>query len=182
LIGRFGFLIEHDLFGRPVSTVADRALMNFFHRLFSRRKPGFSEATARDASAVAAVHGASFQRGWEEDEVYRLLIDPGAVAHRVTLGQALIGFVLSRLAAGEAEILSLAVAPAWRGRKLARTLLDLHLRRLAGLGARAVFLEVDQANAPACRLYRQAGFQEVGKRPGYYQGGGNALVLRRDLG
>ena len=61
-------------------------------------------------------------------------------------------------------------------------MLDLHLRRLAGLGVRSVFLEVDEHNAPACRLYRRAGFREVGRRQGYYHGGAAALVLRRDLG
>ena len=54
------------------------------------------------------------------------------------------GFILSRLAAGEAEILSIAIAPKQRGRGLARPLLDLNLRRLAGLGARTVFLEVER--------------------------------------
>ena len=59
-----------------------------------------------------------------------------------------------------------------------------HLRRLAGLSARAVFLEVDEGNQPARRLYQRAGFREVGRRPGYYQHGNHAataLVLRRDL-
>jgi ribosomal-protein-alanine N-acetyltransferase len=96
-----------------------------------------------------------------------------------------IGFILSRLVAGEAEILSVTIAPAWRGHRLARPLLDLHLRRLAGLGTRTVFLEVGEQNAAATRLYRRAGFREVGKRPGYYQGnnegGATALVMRRDL-
>jgi len=108
------------------------------------------------------------------------LIEKSVVAHRATSGGKLIGFMLSRLAAGEAEILSVAIAPSWRGRKLARPLLDLHLRRLAGLGTRAVFLEVGEHNAPATRLYRRAGFREVGKRKGYYEGA-TALVMRRDL-
>jgi ribosomal-protein-alanine N-acetyltransferase len=94
----------------------------------------------------------------------------------------MVGFILSRMAAGEAEILSVAVAPAWRGRGFARPLLDLHLRRLAGLGVDSVFLEVDENNAPARRLYRKAGFAEVGGRKAYYQEGASALVLRRDLG
>ena len=50
---------------------------------------------------------------------------------------------------------------------------------------RAVFLEVDERNEPARRLYQRAGFREVGRRPGYYQQGreqpATALVLRRDL-
>ena len=64
---------------------------------------------------------------------------------------------------------------------LQQTLLDLHLRRLAGLGVRTVFLEVDEKNAPAGRLYRKVGFYDVGRRQGYYEGRATALVLRRDL-
>jgi ribosomal-protein-alanine N-acetyltransferase len=64
-------------------------------------------------------------------------------------------------------------------------LLNLHLRRLAGLGARAVFLEVEEDNTPARRLYQRSGFREVGRRPGYYRQdrdkAATALVLRRDL-
>jgi ribosomal-protein-alanine N-acetyltransferase len=83
----------------------------------------------------------------------------------------------------EAEILSIATVAARRGKGLARRLLDLHLRRLAGLGVRAVFLEVDEGNVPARRLYRRAGFREVGRRKAYYPAGNGAaaLVLRRDL-
>lgn len=156
--------------------------MNFVSRLLSRPVPKFSEASLRDAAAFAAVHAASFPRGWGEDEFLALIGEHAVVADRATVGRNFIGFVLSRLAADEAEILSLAVAPAWRGRGLARPLLDLHLRRLAGRGARAVFLEVDEHNAPANRLYRRAGFAKVGRRQGYYDSGATALVLRRDLG
>jgi ribosomal-protein-alanine N-acetyltransferase len=91
---------------------------------------------------------------------------------------------VARRVLGEAEILSVAVAAASRrGKGLARQLLDLHLRRLAGLGARTVFLEVDEGNQPARRLYRRAGFREVGRRSGYYPAGQGsaALILRRDL-
>jgi ribosomal-protein-alanine N-acetyltransferase len=59
------------------------------------------------------------------------------------------------------------------------------LRRLAGLGARAVFLEVDEHNKPAIKLYERAGFREISRRPNYYPltGGktATALVLRRDI-
>jgi len=157
-------------------------MTNLVSRLFAGGEPAFSEARPSDAAAIAVLHAASFQRGWSEDEVHRLLIDGTVVAHRAMSGRKLIGFILSRRAASDAEILSVAVAPAWRGRKLSRPLLDLHLRRLAGLGTRSVFLEVGENNAPAGRLYRRAGFREVGRRKGYYQGGATALVLRRDLG
>jgi hypothetical protein len=95
-------------------------MTNFVARLLGRAAPTFSEARAGDATAIAAVHGASFQRGWGEDEIHRLLIESNVVVHRAMIGRTLIGFILSRMAAGEAEILSVAIAPAWRGRAFAR--------------------------------------------------------------
>jgi ribosomal-protein-alanine N-acetyltransferase len=156
-------------------------MIGFVSRLLGRTSPSYSDARPADAAAIAALHKASFQRGWDEDEVYRLLIEKNVVAHRAVTGHTMTGFILSRLAAGEAEILSIAVARKQRGRGFARPLLDLNLRRLAGLGARTVFLEVDENNMPARALYRRAGFADVGRRNSYYQSGAAALILRRDL-
>ena len=160
-------------------------MMGFFTHLFMRAEPVLSAAGPRDAAAIAALHAASFRRGWSEQEVEGLLLDRAVITHRAMLGAKLAGFIMSRLAADEAEILSVAVAARSQGRGLARALLNLHLRRLAGLSARAVFLEVDEHNAPAIRLYERAGFREVARRPNYYPGAdaksAAALVLRRDL-
>jgi [ribosomal protein S18]-alanine N-acetyltransferase len=155
--------------------------MSWLARLFARAEPALSAAAARDAASLASLHAALFSRGWSETEFEQLLTDRTVVADRVASGRRNVGFIVSRRAADEAEILSVAVARAWQGRGLARRLLDLHLRRLAGFGLRAVFLEVDEDNEPARRLYARAGFREVGRRPGYYSGGKSALVLRRDL-
>jgi len=160
-------------------------MIGILARLFSRGEPVLSEASRRDAAAIAKLHAAAFRHGWSDGEIERMLLERNIIAHRAMSGRTLQGFILSRLAGGEAEILSVAVASARRGRGLARALLNLHLRRLAGLGARAVFLEVDEDNEPARRLYQRAGFREVGRRTGYYQQGrdkaATALVLRRDL-
>ncbi|HWM45500.1 MAG TPA: ribosomal protein S18-alanine N-acetyltransferase [Xanthobacteraceae bacterium] len=149
-----------------------------------RGEAALSEAGPRDAAAMAPLHAEAFRRGWSEQEFERLLSDRSVLTHRATHGRSLTGFVMSRLAAGEAEILSVAVSAPHRGRGLARRLLDLHLRRLAGLGCRTVFLEVDEENKAALRLYHRAGFREVGRRAAYYPKGSAAsaaLVLRRDL-
>jgi len=152
-------------------------------RLFGASEPVLSPARPADAARFAALHAASFRRGWSADEFERLLVERSVVAHRAMAGHKLLGFIISRIAADEAEILSVAVAAAGRGRGTASRLLALHMRVLAGRGVAAILLEVDEGNVPARRLYARAGFHPVGRREGYYRSaaGAHALVLRRDL-
>ena len=160
-------------------------MTDFVARLFGRAEPAVSTASSADAAAMAALHSASFHRGWSDAEFEQLLLDRNVVIDRATSGRNLAGFIISRIAGDEAEILSIAVASSWRGKGIAARLLNVNMRRLAGLGTRAIFLEVGDDNIPARRLYRRAGFNEVARREGYYRDrGGNtstALVLRRDL-
>ena len=161
-------------------------MMLLLKRLLSRPEPVLSNASARDAPAIAALHAASFQRGWSDGEVERLLFEPNVFADRAAVGTKLVGFILTRAAADEAEILSIAVGKSARARGIGRRLLQRNLQRLAGAGISAVFLEVDAENTPALALYRRMGFTEVGRREGYYRQApdrtSTALVLRRDLG
>lgn len=142
-------------------------------------------ATMRDAARLAQLHGASFAHGWGEGEFERMMSERNTLVHRLRLGRRTIGFAVSRIGADEAEILSVAVDGAYRGRGLSRTLLMTHLGHLAGLGVRTIFLEVEENNQPARRLYDRAGFVVVGRRDRYYkQPDGeqlNALLMRRDL-
>lgn len=142
-------------------------------------------ATARDAARLSQLHGASFHRGWGEAEFEAMLTERNTLLHRLRMGRRTIGFAVSRLAADEAEILSIAVDPGYRGRGLSRDLLLTHLGHLAGRGVRTVFLEVEENNQPARRLYQRAGFNVAGRRERYYrQADGeqlNALLMRRDL-
>ena len=142
-------------------------------------------ATLRDAPKLAQLHGASFHRGWGEGEFEVMLTERNTLVHRLRIGSRIAGFAVSRMAADEAEILSIAVEASQRGRGLSRNLLLTHLGHLAGRGARTIFLEVEENNQPARRLYERAGFSVVGRRERYYQQPGgqqlNALLMRRDL-
>jgi ribosomal-protein-alanine N-acetyltransferase len=142
-------------------------------------------ATLRDAPVLANLHGASFHRGWGENEFESMLTERNTLVHRLRMGRKTIGFAVSRMAADEAEILSIAVALSHRGRGLSRNLLLTHLGHLAGRGVRTVFLEVEENNQPARRLYERAGFGIAGRRERYYREANgvqlNALLMRRDL-
>ena len=160
-------------------------MMAWLRELWSGGPAVVEPASLRDAPALAQIHGASFHRGWDESEFESMLAERNTLVHRLRMGRKIVGFAVSRMAADEAEILSIAVAESHRGRGLSSTLLLTHLGHLAGRGVRTVFLEVEENNQPARRLYQRTGFTVVGRRERYYrQSGGeplNALLMRRDL-
>jgi ribosomal-protein-alanine N-acetyltransferase len=126
--------------------------------------------TSGHAGRVAAIHASAFARPWTVQDFEDFLTERQVRADGLFLGRATqpSGFVLSRRAADEAEILSVAVAREARGRGHARALLASHLQALAHAGIRTVHLEVEDGNEPALALYRRLGFQSVGRRDGYY--------------
>jgi ribosomal-protein-alanine N-acetyltransferase len=136
-------------------------------------------ATAEDAPALAALHHAAFPPAerWGPDAIRLLLEMPGAFGLHLP-GQ---GFVLARVAADEAEILTLAVVPTARRAGHGGALLAVAMAQAALRGAGMMILEVSAQNISARALYSAAGFAEVGRRARYYADGSDALVLRRAL-
>jgi len=105
-----------------------------------------------------------------------------------TSTQVLAGFILCRLAADEAEVLSFGISPGHRRRGYGRRLLSIAKEDARQRGARCIFVDVAEDNTPAQALYDQAGFFRVGRREAYYRdarvpalAGTAALVLRCDL-
>jgi len=154
-----------------------------------RRDYALEPLTVADSEAVSVLHREDFVRPWTDGEFAALLEQDtvfGYAARETGHGaKPPVGFVLARLAAGEGEILTVAVARAHRRQGLGWQLMDAVLRELHAQRADALFLEVDETNAPAIGLYRRLGFRQVGHRPNYYRstehGPTGALVMRRDL-
>jgi [ribosomal protein S18]-alanine N-acetyltransferase len=132
---------------------------------------------------LAALHARCFQTPppWSAADFAGFLSDP--LAFLLVEGDA--GFLLGRAVAGEAEVLTLAVAPDARRRGLGRKLVARFLYQARLRGAESAFLEVSAENAPAIALYESAGFAKAGLRRGYYQTPEgqriDALVLVRAL-
>ena len=160
-------------------------MLGFFTRSTSPNIRRVGPEASRDC---AGVHAQCFARRWSATEFESLLGDRQVIADAAVDARTrrMAGFVLSRLAADEAEILTIAVAPASRRKGVASLLLSTHLGRLTGAGTRRLFLEVDAENAAALALYASFGFVEVGQRKAYYPRpgahGANALIMRRELG
>jgi ribosomal-protein-alanine N-acetyltransferase len=132
-------------------------------------------ANALHAPLMAEIHKRAFppREVWDEVALRQQLCLPGtfALVHSA-------GFLLTRVVAGEAEILTFAVVPAAQRQGLGRALLTRALCDLAGLGAATIYLEVAEHNHPARALYASAGAATIGRRRAYYPDGGDALVYR----
>ncbi len=131
------------------------------------------------ARLLAAAFDDPGQR-WSADSVAATLAAPGCLALLAPGGCALL-----RVAGGEAELLTLAVAPEARRRGVGGALLDRCLAEAAAAGADRLHLEVGAANAGALALYARAGFAETGRRRGYYAGPAgreDALLMSRATG
>lgn len=132
------------------------------------------------AQTLAELHASAFAAPWTASAFGDLLAQHGVFAEAEAHG-----FILIRVVADEAEILTLAVRPEARGRGLGARLVQAAAVRAAEKGAARLFLEVAEDNAAARALYARCGFSEVGRRRGYYPSsdGGriDALMMARGL-
>jgi ribosomal-protein-alanine N-acetyltransferase len=144
-------------------------------------------ALPEEAVQLAEIHREGFRRTWSAHDFQTLMQDPSVfvLVLRLTspLGaKRLAGFVTVRFAADEAEILTIAVSPRYRGRGYGRMLMDDVIRRLYRERIARLFLEVERTNRAAVRLYQRLGFAVAGERRNYYAepstGDGTALVMR----
>lgn len=136
------------------------------------------------ADLFARLHAEAFEEGWNAAAFMELLEMPGAVAALAIDGDEPLGFVLTRSAADEAEIITIATRPHVQRRGVARQLLNWQLPVLASQGVRQLFLEVAASNLAAQALYGALGFRESGRRRKYYRrrdGHEDAIVLRKEL-
>ena len=125
-----------------------------------------------DLEVASRIHRSCFasahQRAWSPRDFAELLAMPGTFGELIFVGGAEVGISLARVAADEAELLTIGVLPGHRQRGLAQCLLQRLLAAVRQRGANAVFLEVAEDNAVARNFYRKEGFLEIGRRPGYY--------------
>jgi ribosomal-protein-alanine N-acetyltransferase len=147
-------------------------------------------ATDAEADTMAEIHGQAFARTWSGEDFATLLAQSTtfalAVRRESIFGtRRMVGFVLVRVAADEAEILTIAVGRDVRGRGYGRKLMEEALRRLYRDRVAACFLEVNRSNAAAVHLYRSLGFVVAGERQRYYseptESDTTALVMRLQL-
>lgn len=137
-----------------------------------------------DLSRVADIERATFADPWSRRSLAESLRQDYVRGLAVENGDgSVIAYGLATVVGREGEILNLAVEQASRRQGLGRLVLDGLLDALREAGVRKAFLEVRRSNEPAIGLYRAAGFQPLGLRPGYYLSPReDALTMALELG
>ncbi|GAB3753863.1 ribosomal protein S18-alanine N-acetyltransferase [Lysobacter olei] len=136
-----------------------------------------------DLVAVQSVEERAYEFPWTLG-IFRDCLRADYPAWVLDEGGVIVGYVLMSVAAGEAHILNVCVAPEQQGRGLGRKLVRAILHVARGRAAERVFLEVRPSNTGAIALYHDEGFNEIGRRPRYYpakDGREDAIVMAMEL-
>jgi [ribosomal protein S18]-alanine N-acetyltransferase len=152
-------------------------------------QPSVVAAGSADIDRLAEMQATCFHEPWGAASLAKTLSLPGAFAlllrDTTPAGRISAGFVVIQVVADQADLLTLGVIPGLRRRGHARRLLEGGVARAAALGAKTVFLEVAEDNMAALELYRQAGFETMGRREGYYRDADGrrigAVTMRRAI-
>ncbi len=136
-------------------------------------------ASPAHAAVLAALHALAFppSERWDAAAFAAQLGLPGVFG--LLLPEA--GILLARVAADEAEILTVGIVLPARRAGHGAALLRAAETQAARAGARKMFLEVAARNVAARAMYKSAGYATVGYRPRYYADGADAVAMAKDL-
>lgn len=136
-----------------------------------------------DLAAVQMIESRTYEFPWTVG-IFRDCLRADYPAWILHDGDRIAGYFLMSIAAGEAHVLNICVAPEMQGQGHGRRLLHALLQMARGRNVSRVFLEVRPSNAHAIALYFDEGFNEIGRRPRYYpakDGREDALVMAMEL-
>jgi len=146
--------------------------------------------TDSDLYEISQIHKSSFSKGWEDGALSEMLKSKGvsglAARHPE---KPIAAFIIYRTVAKESEIITIASIEKMRRKGAGRALMQAFIRECQTNRLEEIFLEVDENNQAAVKLYKSFGFKKVGERQGYYQADKdqnsntrtNALIMRLDL-
>ena len=145
--------------------------------------PLIRSLAVEDLDKVLAIEQVCYPFPWTHG-IFKGCLRAGYACFGLQLGDELVGYSVSNWAAGESHLLNICIHPAWQKQGFGKLLLEHSISHARALDCFVMFLEVRPSNVDAARLYQKRGFEEVGKRPAYYQAEGgreDALVMRLDL-
>lgn len=154
---------------------------------YSSYGPSFLRVTLaepQNSASIAGLHAELFSDAWSQETCKHFILSAAHltfVAYDAREDHKIIGFLILQFLAPEAEIITLGVSRSHQTLGVGSELLKTAVETLGREGCEAIFLEVEENNIAAKRLYEKFGFAPNGRRPGYYLNKGrrsDALLLK----
>ena len=141
----------------------------------------YRKMVAEDVSQIAKLEAICFSHPWRENAVAGELTNPLSLWLVAEEDGMIIGYVGSQSVLGEADMMNVAVLPAYRNQGIGRRLIEDLVAALNRNGVHCLTLEVRVSNISAVHLYQNLGFLQVGRRPNYYSAPKeDALILKKE--
>jgi ribosomal-protein-alanine N-acetyltransferase len=134
-----------------------------------------------DLDAVILIERASFHSPWQREHFQQEIAAPHSFPYIYEYKNAVVGYLCLMSLFEEAQILDIAVAPEWRGKGIARILMDYAISVASEKKAEILSLEVRSSNIAAITLYERCGFVRTGLRQKYYEGREDAVLMEKVL-
>ena len=136
-----------------------------------------------DLAEVLTLERSVYPSPWPEEHLARIVALPGGIGRVAELeGGGVVGYALGWVAADEAELANIAVAPPYRRSGVGNRLLESMREAAGALGATRMYLEVRVSNEIAQAFYSSRGFTVTGRRREYYsRPREDALTMAVDL-
>ena len=133
-------------------------------------------------SAVAELEKLCFSAPWSERSIASELQNEYSLWLVEERDGVAVAYVGSQSCPPEADVMNVAVAPAFRRQGIGEGLMVALMDALRDKGMESLTLEVRASNSSSIALYDRLGFTEVGRRPNYYTDPGeDALIMRKEL-
>ncbi len=138
----------------------------------------------RDLKAVSAIEASAYSFPWSLG-IFKNCLKVGYSCWVGEVGSEVVAYGILSIAAGEAHLMNICVAPKWRGQGFGDMMLDRLMKVARDHRADMILLEVRPSNMVALHLYHKLGFNEIGRRKDYYPAANgkreDALILARML-
>lgn len=132
-------------------------------------------------SQIAMLEKECFSSPWSENSIRSELTNPLSLWLVAVDGGTVAGYIGSQSVMGEADMMNVAVSPAYRRLGIAECLVLKLIELLRDNQISSLTLEVRASNDPAIALYQKLSFVQVGRRPNYYTAPKeDALILRKE--
>ncbi len=140
------------------------------------------EMSPEDVLQVSHIERACFSDPWSLESIREGLETPFDTWLVLEDNEMVKGYCVFRMIAGEGELFRIALLPEYRGRGLAKKLMERLAECSKEKAVTSIFLEVRESNKIARNLYRSYGFKEECIRKNYYQNpSDNAVIMRNQL-